>query len=250
MKNKPLVSVIIPTLPHRKKVLERALKSIKSQTYSNLEIITVTEGHSGGEARNIGISKAKGKYVAFLDDDDTWEPTKIQKQLKEFEKHPVASICITYSSNYVHDAEPLSTPPPIITHKMLIKSFNMSTTSTFLVRRETLNKLKETDGCCFDEKLKSGQEYDFAIRATKNNHYIITVEEALVNRYASEGRISDNWNKKISGTLRIYKKYHSEYSMQDHVKTLGLLLLFLLGHLLGARTHKVLLFIKRTYEHV
>ena len=103
------ISVIIPFFKG-KGWLEDALKSVLNQTYSNLEILVINDGSieditdleskfnekvsflnvtNGGaaSARNIGISKSSGVYVAFLDSDDIWENTKVDEQLKYMEKN-------------------------------------------------------------------------------------------------------------------------------------------------------------------
>src|SRR3990172_8426989 len=101
--NDCLVSVIIPTY-NRVVMLQRALDSVTKQDYTNLEIIVVDDGsndnteqvvkrdndkrikyyrkkNSGpADSRNYGLKKAKGKYICFLDDDDTIKPDKINKQ--------------------------------------------------------------------------------------------------------------------------------------------------------------------------
>ena len=97
----PLVSAIITTR-NRPQLLERAVKSILCQTYPNIEIIIVddastdhtpelvekykhcssieirylrqSECFGAPAARNLGISKANGKFIAGLDDDDEWMP--------------------------------------------------------------------------------------------------------------------------------------------------------------------------------
>lgn len=103
------ISVIIPFFKG-KEWLDDALKSVLSQTYQNLEILVINDGsiediadleskfnkqvsffnvtNSGAaSARNIGISKSTGVYVAFLDSDDIWENTKVEVQLKYMEKN-------------------------------------------------------------------------------------------------------------------------------------------------------------------
>ncbi|MFX0035955.1 MAG: glycosyltransferase family 2 protein [Candidatus Hermodarchaeota archaeon] len=100
----PLVSVIIPTYG-RPNELRRALNSVLKQTYNNIEIIIVnddpenkidliipkkdyvkvinhTRNKGGAAARNTGIKEAKGKYIAFLDDDDLFLKNKIEKSVK------------------------------------------------------------------------------------------------------------------------------------------------------------------------
>ena len=105
-----LVSVIIPT--HKRfEELFRAIDSVIKQTYSNIEIIVVDDNSQdkglrnrikekikkyseniqyienetnlgGAKSRNVGIEKARGEYISFLDDDDEYYPEKIEKQYK------------------------------------------------------------------------------------------------------------------------------------------------------------------------
>jgi glycosyltransferase involved in cell wall biosynthesis len=154
----PLVSVVIPTY-ERTELLKKALESVNKQTYENLEIIIIDDSQTtkpddffdgldkytikyihneqrngAPAARNQGISKSSGSFIAFLDDDDTWEPTKIEKQIKLFHNHPQASICITYSHDLRFNHDRINAPPRKVTHEDLIKSFNLSSTSSYLVR--------------------------------------------------------------------------------------------------------------------
>ncbi len=118
MENKlPLVSVIIPTY-NRAKLVCRAIDSALNQTYKNIEIIVVDDGskdntrevlaaygekiknlykENGGEssARNFGIQRAGGEYLAFLDSDDQWHPGKIQKQMQRLLENPDFGIALT-----------------------------------------------------------------------------------------------------------------------------------------------------------
>jgi glycosyltransferase involved in cell wall biosynthesis len=247
---KPLVSVVIPTIPSREQLLKRAIKSVKSQTYQNIEILPVTEGNNACEARNIGISKAKGEFIAFLDDDDTWEPTKIEKQVHELLSHPWCPLCITYSHDLRFNQDRINKPPRVITHREIIKSFNLSSTSSYLVRKYALVIIRKLDGHYFDESLKSAHEYDLAIRITREGHDVITVEEPLITQYSTDDSISENWGNKISGIMRIYTKHHKDYQMFDHIKTVGLLGLFLFGYIFGNKIYRIIVPIKELYENV
>ena len=105
----PEISVIIPTFNYGK-YIERAIDSILTQTYQDFEIIVVDDGSTDNTkeiirskksdkiryfyqenkgapaARNKGIVESKGKYIAFLDADDEWLPTKLEKQVDKFQK--------------------------------------------------------------------------------------------------------------------------------------------------------------------
>lgn len=124
--NYPKVSVIIPTYKRPDK-LDRAIDSVLSQTYQNVEAIVVddnnpdTEGRklteakmapysdnprvkyikheynkNGSAARNTGARASDGKYIAFLDDDDVFYPEKIEAQVQRLEELPEEyAVCYT-----------------------------------------------------------------------------------------------------------------------------------------------------------
>ena len=125
----PLVSVIIPTY-RRPDTLDIAINSVLEQTYINVEVIVVDDNNpesegrkltenkmlpfannprviylkheknkNGSAARNTGARFSKAKYIAFLDDDDIFLPTKIQNQVEQLEKLP-SDYGASYTSFY------------------------------------------------------------------------------------------------------------------------------------------------------
>lgn len=128
----PLVSVIIPTFNGQRFLLP-AVQSVLRQTFERCEIIIVDDGSTDGSheliercpqldprircirksngglssARNAGLDAAKGDYLAFLDDDDFWHVSKIQKHVEHLEQRP--AIGVSYSgTRFVNvDGHPL-----------------------------------------------------------------------------------------------------------------------------------------------
>lgn len=114
---RPLVSVVIPTF-NRAVVVGRAVESVLQQTYRPLEVIVVDDGSTDGTsdvlkaygnaivyicqdnagpaaARNHGIHKSRGDLVAFLDSDDVWLATKLERQVAVLERAgPAAPCCL------------------------------------------------------------------------------------------------------------------------------------------------------------
>ncbi|MET0085266.1 MAG: glycosyltransferase family A protein [Sedimenticola sp.] len=111
------ISVIIPT-HNRADLLERALKSVQGQTLPPLEVIVVDDGSEDhtremvsekfprvrylhqpnrgvSSARNLGISEARGDWIALLDSDDEWLPSKLASQKTRLESQPGHHICHT-----------------------------------------------------------------------------------------------------------------------------------------------------------
>jgi glycosyltransferase involved in cell wall biosynthesis len=114
-----LVSCIVPVF-NGERYLREALDSILAQTYRPLEIIVADDGSTDGtvavmagsgsevrylfqpnagpsSARNLGLSAARGAFIAFLDHDDLWHAEKLARQIARFRARPELDLCVTHA---------------------------------------------------------------------------------------------------------------------------------------------------------
>jgi len=227
----PLVSVILPTY-NRSNILSRAIESVLIQTYENLELIIVddastddteevvssyeddrinyiqkTDNQGGAAARNTGILKSDGEIVAFIDSDDEWAPSKLQKQVDVFIKDAKVGVVYTGTTlvnNSKKTKGKVPTEKGYIYNKQLYMD-NISPTSAVAVRRECFTLVG-----LFDPSLEARQDYDLWLRLSRNYKFDY-VSESLVTIYREhEDRISSNISNRIQGQLRILKKIQPE----------------------------------------
>lgn len=199
----PVVSVVIPTY-NRADLLERAIQSVLGQTFENFEVVVVDDAseddtkdvvediddprieyirhrtnRNGAVARNTGIDASTGEFVAFLDDDDEWYPSKLEKQLDAFE-HAEDDVALVYCWSDIYAAgEKVNTRTPTLRGRIFDETLTrnpIGATSTLMVTRDAL----ETIGG-FDERLNRGQDSDLIRRITWN-YAVDFVDETLVKR--------------------------------------------------------------------
>jgi glycosyltransferase involved in cell wall biosynthesis len=188
--SRPLdVSVVVPVL-NGETVINRALDSVFAQTYSNFEIIVVDDGstdqtvsavsqrackqlrlikHSGNRgaaaARNTGIAAANGRWVAFLDCDDTWKQDKLARQVEALERAG-AGVMACATGYYLHKNDHRLT----FSLNMRPEKFRMeisfgctiSPGSTLLVNRDVFR-----DVGTFDESFRRLEDWDWLLRFAK-----------------------------------------------------------------------------------
>jgi len=182
-----LVSVVIPVY-NAESCIGDTIKSIQAQSYTNWEIIMVDDGSSdrsveimkelvtdnislieagkgsAAKARNKGIEAAKGRFIAFLDADDLWDPEKLTKQLAFMEEHDAAFTFTGYefADEYGVSVKKLVQVPLKITYKQALKNTTIFT-STVIFDMKKLTKeqimmpdIKSEDTATWWKVLKTG----------------------------------------------------------------------------------------------
>lgn len=237
-----LVSVIIPTYK-RNETLERAIISVINQTYPNIEIIVVDDNANfpkyreenrkllkkykevklieneknlgGGLTRNQGIKIAKGDFIAFLDDDDEFLPTKIEKQYKLYKKLNNSNIAMIYCyANMVNidgsryelkkDFEGI----PLVEN---VKNC-IAATSWWFCPKE---KLEKVGGF---EDISSRQDASLILKFLLNGYEIYRVPEILLNYYWHNGE--NGISKVDEKAIDAEKKYKDIFlKKREHVNS-------------------------------
>ena len=236
------VTTIIP-VRNRAKYIARALNSVGSQTYQSAEIIVVDDASTdetpdiiiglakeipniqlinlkqnvgAAEARNVGIRKAKSNFIAFLDLDDIWYPTKIEKQINEFKKSDKIIAVFSGSRVIYSDRTFAHIPSAEVTLADLYYSNKLSTTSSAVISRKAL---LEVGG--FDPTLPSCQDWDLFIRLAEIGKIRVVQEELIEFLNHDEERISRNRTSILTGHEivrdRIYRRI-SDPSMMRQVR--------------------------------
>ncbi len=234
MNKRPIVSVVIPTY-NRASTIERSVRSVLHQSFDDLELIIVDDcstdatesiirsikdnrirykklekNMGGNHARNLGVSLAKGKYIAFQDSDDEWDSEKIEKQIKAI-KNADYCFCrfIKFKNGKLEVVPAESFQMPNNKNEMFKTLFNGNqiSTQTLLMKRELF------DDISFDESLPRFQDWDFAIRLAKK-YTGVFVGEPLVKVYEQKDSISKN-SKKALRAFAIMEEKYSNYFKED-----------------------------------
>lgn len=180
------ISVIIPT-HNRSAMLDRAINSVLKQTYTNFEIIVVddastdnteslvlqyedprvsyikiNESKGANFARNTGVRRSNGEYLAFLDDDDIWFPNKLFLQVQMLKNDSNLGLVYTGIEVVTEGEETRYSIKPKFNgdiSKTILTDNCIGTTSTVVLSRKVF---EEAGG--FDENLPQLQDYDLWIR--------------------------------------------------------------------------------------
>lgn len=221
-----LVSVVIPYYQCRDYIFQ-SVNSVINQTYKNWELIIVDDENTNdskyllnqvkskhqnikifstksnigvGLARNFGIKKSKGKFIAFLDSDDYWHKTKIEKQII-FLKKKNANICYTgYSAFYNNKIIYRPKTPLFLDFFNFLKECPICC-SSILIKKKILTNFKF-------KNYKNKEDYELWLRLSKKSNNFFGLDEYLTFYRVRKGSLSSFQLSKIINAFNIYKKYY------------------------------------------
>jgi glycosyltransferase involved in cell wall biosynthesis len=231
-----VISVIVTTY-NRQKLLDRTLKSILNQTFSDFELIVI-DNYSDYDFidyisslndkrivacknknygiiaanRNYGIRKAQGKYIAFCDDDDIWSRNKLERVIESINMYPNA-ILFCHDEDVVFNGIKKTVykygPSTKDMHKSLLFKGNRLSTSAVCVRRSTA---MATEGFSEKRKFISAEDYEYWLRLSREGDFIFIRE--ILGEYHIRG---NNYSQNI----RLHRKAINEVREYHFLKWLS-----------------------------
>ncbi len=246
---RPKVSIIIPTY-NRYNLLGRALDSVMSQGFDDFEVLVIDgarsqstrelvrsygdgrlryvpqRGRGIANARNLGVLKARGKFIAFLDDDDRWRDDKLERQLEFFKELPENYGLVYTAFTYYHleKGRILGIKRPKASgnvYRYLLRD-NITGTSTIMVRRECFKRAG-----LFRESFPTCEDWDMWLRMSKRCLFG-AVDQPLVDYSIHSGQFS--FARYLTGRYRMIEEHgdirDNPRILSYHLLQIGLLKVF------------------------
>jgi len=235
-----LVSVVLPTYD-RAETLERAIESVLNQTFTDFELIIIDDRSTDNThlilskyaglshvrlisqlcrgcsvARNIGISIAQGRYVAFQDSDDEWVPDKLAKAVAGLDGTG-PEVGVFYSDMLRVQADGSSAPfrSPDVEQGVLVDETTLDYQvwcigiQSAVIKRECFDEAGH-----FDEALPRLIDLELFIRLSDKFRFV-HCKEMLVKYHAGEG-ISTNGQALVTARRYLLRKYRSRLKQRKH----------------------------------
>ena len=248
--NAPAVSVIMNCL-NSSRDLREAMDSLMAQTFSDFEVVfwdncstdespAIAQSYGEkvryfrgesivplGEGRNLALAQARGRYLAFLDCDDLWKPTKLERQVALFEANPRVGLVCTDTE--IFDGKRVfkrlfaeTSPQRGMTFAALMQRQWISMSSA-MVSREALTSLSAEkissgqgiNGGWFDQSLNVCEEADVFYRIA-HDWQLDHVDEPLTLWRVHGGNTTfRKFGQFADETLRILEKHRALYPGYD-----------------------------------
>lgn len=242
----------MPTYNRALYIME-SVESVLQQTYQNWELIIVDDASEddtaeiikqaadkriryyrinktglGARIKCIGIEKAEGELIAFLDSDDMWAPDKLEKQLSVLEQFPDAGFSITGGYNFLKPNEPLEyfyQQREGYRYGDIFLSFFLSEASvlppTLMCRRKCLQVINEyaaTD---------PNSDVHFVLGLALNFKAVILYEPLLYRRLHEESTTSMNWERGYREGIVMINRHKNKKNLPPQVAKEALFRLYL-----------------------
>jgi len=238
----PLVSVLIPAY-NCADFIDSSVSSVLSQSLSQFELIVVNDGSTDGtgdrlrayqdprmrvitqpngevaSALNAAIGAAQGTYLAFLDADDIWLPTKLERHIRVHEERPDIDATFSWVDVINRRSEPVRMPCPrwrgTVSFDQLLADFMIRTMSAVVIeRRAAVDAGLFRDGYCLD--------IEFFLRvALLRPDNILAIPEVLTLYRRHAGQRTGDWRRMREGWTEMLGSVRELASDKKAVAALG-----------------------------
>lgn len=232
------VTCVIPSYK-RCDTVTRAIDSVLSQTYKNIEVCLVDDNvpgddyskklqealkkydgdprvryiaqekhFNGAVARNVGIKAAAGEYIGFLDDDDEWLPEKVERQMKVLQADPSLDAVTVLWTLYKGGKEVRKCPPYTadnLQFKVFVRDVAVFTPSV-LIKKSAIERFGGFDG-----KLLRHQDLQFFVDALSESKFEV-LPEYHVKVYADSETNRPNVEKLIKAKEAFFRSVEDEFN--------------------------------------
>jgi glycosyltransferase involved in cell wall biosynthesis len=218
----PLISVIMPVY-NGEKFLRETIDSVLNQTWRDYEFIIVNDGSSDttqqiidsyddkrvvpvcvnpnqgvSNARNKGVDLAKGKFIAFCDADDIYDPSRLQTQLDFLQNHPDVDICSSYFIVFENDQEVLVQHP--VTDQEIKEHFfteNCIGQPCVMAKSSLFRQHK------YNPALQASEDYDLWTRMAAAGAVFANIPQPLVKHRLHPAQASKAKSKLLDATSKV-----------------------------------------------
>lgn len=278
MSGKPLISVIINCY-NSDSFLREAIESALNQTYKNFELIfwdnqstdqsaEIIKSYSDerikyfyapsftslGYARNLAVSKSTGKWIAFLDADDSWEANKLEESINclnnYFKKDQVSLLytktkMIDFEGKFIGKYTRVDSGRIL---KKLLRDGNFIVQSSIMVRKDIFDEVLG-----INTNLNYCPDYDLSLKITKNYH-AIGVDQYLTNYRVHDGSITaskiyENTIEEVDFLMNYYSVNSLEFltNVFIHINIINKINSLFLKLLIKKNKEKIKLIIKKYF---
>jgi glycosyltransferase involved in cell wall biosynthesis len=237
MSPEPKVSVVVSCYNYAR-FLPAAVASLQAQTYANIEILVIDDGSTDetpavaaqlaaadprvvsfrqanegqAGAKNAGIRRSTGEFIAFLDADDRWDPSKLEKQMKLFAE-PSVGVVFSRMKPVDEAGRPLSdrdTAPERqprrgrVTEALFLDNFVPF--SSAVVRRSVFDQVG-----MMDTTISMGIDWDLWLRASVHVLFDFVDEELMEYRVGHAGQMSHRQEERHGWAEKIMDKFVKQH---------------------------------------
>ena len=242
MSENPTVSIIIPTY-NRACLLPEAVNSALDQTFQDFELIIVDDGSTDGTeeqvksfqdhriryfrhqtnigasaARNTGIRKAKGEYLAFLDSDDLWMPQKLESQLEVFRTTDLPAVGAVFCGSVWEDGSG-SAGKDLKALKWVrgwVFEDLLSMRMRYFGAPLLMVKNLRSDSIFFDVNLNTHEDYEFLLQYSRRWQIDYTPKVLVWARLAGTNHLNRVSNR-MPALRHLLKKYQQDLSARPKI---------------------------------